>query len=108
MGNVKRESEKAAALSESKKKQLSLDYLYSLVEATIDEISAAGGGTGGVGATQGSPSLIRQATPNKPEKKRKTKRKQPEVKNSLTMETLEDIILNIIEDRVHSTNTNTT
>jgi len=108
LGNVKRESEKAAALSESKKKQLSLDYLYSLVEATIDEISAAGGGTGGVGATQGSPSLIRQATPNKPEKKRKTKRKQPEVKNSLTMETLEDIILNIIEDRVHSTNTNTT
>ena len=59
------------------KKKLSMDYLYSLVEETLDEISGMGGSAGGgLGAASGVPGPVGPSY-KRDKKKKKLKKKKP-------------------------------
>ena len=59
------------------KKKLSMDYLYSLVEETLDEISGMGGSVGGgLGAVSGAPGPVGPSYKRDPKKKKKLKKKK--------------------------------
>jgi len=59
------------------KKKLSMDYLYSLVEETLDEISGMGGSAGGgLGAVSGAPGPVGPSYKRDIKKKKKLKKKK--------------------------------